>query len=102
MRFSTKARATDRVFKEYARAETPVATADGGLPAVEKFASDLKAIDLKRAPEAVHHAMARMIQAVEKNAAVHRAGGNTNAANDDLAMARRDFVSTMDRLRGNH
>jgi hypothetical protein len=60
----------------------------------------LRAIDLTGAPDDVEQTMIALIAAVEANALERRLAGNTNAANDRVAFAKRDLLRALDRWRG--
>ena len=71
------------------------------LPEADQFAADLlRAIDMTDAPEDVERAMNAMIAAVEANAVDRRVGGDTNAANERVVMAKRNLLQTLDKWRG--
>ena len=67
--------------------------------ALDQFARDLRAIDLTDAPDDVERAMNALIVAVEANAVDRRTGGNNNAANDRVALAKHDLLRALDRWR---
>ena len=73
-----------------------------GSPAARwsrEIALDLKGIDLTGAPQDVRETMAAIIRAVEENATVRRTGGDTNAANDKVAFAKRDLLRALEKWR---
>ena len=72
----------DRVWKEYLKAEAPILVPGSGTKEAEKFAADLRAIDLSGAPSNVRSAMENCIAVVERNLAVRRAGGDVEASNE--------------------
>jgi hypothetical protein len=73
---------------------------DGRLPEVERFLHRLNVIDTADAPQDVQRAMTVMVSAVEANAHVRRTHGNTNAANQRVATAKRDFLRALEKWRG--
>src|SRR5688572_12882008 len=91
-RLRPSADAANRIREAYSRAEEPVSRPGSDLPEVDQFARDLKGIDLTGAPQDVRETMAAIILAVEGNATVRRTGGDTNAANDKVAFAKRDLL----------
>ena len=99
-RLRPTANAANSIRAAYHRAEQPVLRPGSGLPEVDQFARDLRAIDLTGAPRDVRDAMDAMIAVVEHNAIVRRSGGATNEANDLVACRKRDLLRALDRWRG--
>ena len=99
-RLRPTADASNRIRAAYHKAEAPVLRPGSDLPEDDQFARDLRAIDLKGAPDDVEGAMNALIVAVEANAVDRRTGGNTNAANDRVALAKRDLLRALDGWRG--
>jgi hypothetical protein len=99
-RLRPTADASNRIRNAYHKAEAPVLRPGSDLPEVEQFARDLRAIDLSGAPDEVEKALNALIVTVEANAVDRRVGGDTNAANDRVAMAKRDLLRTLDKWRG--
>jgi hypothetical protein len=64
----------DRIWNEYLKAEARVLVPGSGAKDAEKFAADLRAIDLAGAPWDVQKGMAYYIAAVEANLEAHRSG----------------------------
>ena len=79
----------DRVWQQYLKAEAPILVPGSGTAEAEKFAADLRAIDLTGAPSDVQKAMSSYIAAVETNLVVRRAGGNVATANEQVVEAKR-------------
>ena len=99
-RLRQTADAANRIRAAYHRAEAPVLRPGSDLPEVDQFARDLRAIDLTGAPDEVERTMNALIVAVEANAVDRRTGGNTDAANERVALAKRDLVRALDKWRG--
>lgn len=91
---------SNRIHSAYNEAEQPVLKLGSGLAEVDQFAQDLRTINMDGATQDVRDAMAAMINAVEENALVRRTGGDTNAANNKVAFAKRDLLRALDRWRG--
>lgn len=96
---SPEARAANRIYSEYSKAEKPVLGPESGLADAEQFAADLKRIRLDDTPPEVRQAMASLIAAVEARVAMGTRG-NTNAANDRVADARKSLVRALEKHRG--
>ena len=87
----------DRVWKEYVKAEAPILVPGSGTEEAEKFAADLRAIDLSGAPSYVRRAMENYIAVVERNLAVRRAGGDVEASNEEVVRAKKVFSKAIGR-----
>jgi hypothetical protein len=87
-------KAARRIRDAYLAAEAPVFRA-GGLPEVEGFGVKLKQIDTTSASPEVQDAMTRLTVAVEANAVVRRAGGDTNAANEKVVAAKLQLMRAL-------
>ena len=99
-RMRAPADVSNRIHAAYNEEEQSVLKPGSGLAEVDQFARDLRTINLDGATQDVRDAMAAMIAAVEENAIVRRTGGDTNAANDKVAFAKRDLLRALDRWRG--
>ena len=98
-RLRPTADASNRIRAAYHKAEAPVLKPGSDLPEVEQFARDLRGIDLTGAPDDVERAMNALIVAAEANVVDRRTGGNTNAANDRVALAQHDLLRALDKWR---
>ncbi len=93
LRQSPQTRAAKRIREAVSKAEAPMRN-PGGIPEIERFIADLKAVDLTDAPPSLPLLLSNYIAAAEQNVIVRRAQGDTNAANDVVAAAKRAFTSS--------
>jgi hypothetical protein len=100
MRQSPEARAANRIRAAYYKAQEPLFRVGANELDANRFAVDLKAIDLEGAPADVEAAMIRMIAAVDHANETRWKNGDTNAANEWVATGKRDLLRALDRWRG--
>lgn len=99
-RLRPSADAANRIRADYYKAEAPVLRPDSGLPEIEQFGRDLRAIDMTGAPVDVERAMNALIVAVEGSIVDQKMAWNTNAANDRVAIAKHDLLRAWGKWRG--
>jgi hypothetical protein len=102
IRQSPQARSANRIRNDYNAVEATLKRLgpDASWEQVDHFLGKLKGIDVADAPREVQEAYAALLSAVEANAHTRRSRGDTNAANERVATAKRNFVSTLERWRG--
>jgi hypothetical protein len=101
-RHKPEARVANRIRNQYNATEAALTGLgpDASWEQVDHFLGKLKGIDTTDAPREVQDSYAALLVAVEANANTRRTHGDTNAANERVATAKRNFVSTLERWRG--